>query len=58
MSVTEFQVMMLKECNFETVNGKRAPPAIHKDLRSKVGRILSTLPPRANPPNREPVTAK
>jgi dTMP kinase len=53
----EFQ-RMASEYKFETINGNKAPLSIHKELRSKVERVLTTLTPMHGLPEREPVATK
>jgi dTMP kinase len=44
----EFQ-RMASDYQFETINGNRSPLAIHKELRTKVEKVLLKLPPIENP---------
>jgi dTMP kinase len=50
----EFQRMAL-DYKFETINGNRSPLAIHKELRSKVEKVLLRLPPIESPHDQGPV---
>ena len=50
----EFQRMAL-DYKFETINGNRSPLAIHKELRSKVEKVLLMLPPIEARHDQEPV---
>jgi dTMP kinase len=51
---SEFQRMAL-DYKFETINGNRSPLAIHKELRSKVEKVLLRLPRVESPHDQEPV---
>ncbi len=52
----EFQRMAL-DYKFETINGNRSPLAIHRELRSKVEKVLSRLPPIETHHDQEPATS-
>jgi len=53
---TEFQRMML-DYKFDTINGNRSPLVIHKELRSKVEKVLSRLPPIETHHDQEPASS-
>ena len=53
----EFQ-RMASDYQFETINGNRSPLAIHKELRTKVEKVLLKLPPIENPHDQGSVANK